>query len=203
MIKLFIRDDIRKLNKFKRVYVLASGGKDSTFTALNLWQLRNWIKTDVILFFEDTGNNTKEARATIKQLGEETFQLQFLTSKDYISKKPLKLVIESFSRIPQAKQLLLEGKYSKKVFPCCYALKEGPFLQWLKKDDHNEDCFILSIGISDAWWRRKWLLNLRRQQKRFHFNSQKQVWYYYPLRDIRKSVIKTFLSKEKLFWNTE
>ena len=73
-------------------------------------------------------------------------------------------------------------------------------MDWLKKDDHMNDVFILSIKLGDSWRRRKWLLDLIENQEKFWFNRQKQVWYYYPLRDTTTKDLDWLLTKEK-FWN--
>ena len=214
----FTREEFRRLNKFNRIYVLVSGGRDSTYVTLKLYSLRFWIKKPVYLLWGDTGNSMAQNRQIMKELSLKTgWELIVIentlngsvsnndrkrTKRKKKNKSSMKLVIDSMKQLPKAKRLLEEGKYSKKVFPCCYQLKEKPFMNWLKREDHSNDVFIVGIKLGDGWQRRRFLLDMIEQQEKFRFNRMKKVWYYYPLRDTITKNVNELLTKEKEFWNT-
>ena len=62
------RKEFRQLNKFKRIYILASGGRDSTYTILKLMEFQYWITKPVTISFTDTGNETTSALVTLEKL---------------------------------------------------------------------------------------------------------------------------------------
>jgi len=209
---MFTRKEIRKLNKFDKIYLLVSGGRDSTFTFLNLWELRNWIKRPVILLHTNTGNRMKEAEQTlalypeqmkIDENSKKSWKRVDLEARKYLPKKPMQIIIDSLKKLDEAKTLLEEGKYSKKVFPCCYWLKKKPFEKWLQLDDHSNDVFILSIKPGDSNQRGFFLNKLRKEKTHFWFNRRHRTWRYYPLRDCKQETVNSFLAINKLFWNTE
>jgi 3'-phosphoadenosine 5'-phosphosulfate sulfotransferase (PAPS reductase)/FAD synthetase len=189
------------MNKFQRIYILVTGGKDSTYVALMLHALRFWIKKPVYLLWGDTGNSMAQNRKIMEGLSEKT-GWELIVIKNTLKHSPMKLVINSMKRLPDAKELLNEGKYSKKVFPCCYWLKEKPFMEWLKKEDHSKDVFVVGIKLGDGWQRRRFLLDMIEAEEKFRFNRMKKVWYYYPLRDTVTHDVEKVLTKEKDFWNT-
>lgn len=201
MVADFTREEIRRLNKFDKVYLLVSGGRDSTYTALKLKEVEFWIKRPIILLFQDTGLNIAPCRKIIEALPRKTgWELE--TIPNTLKSKSMKLVVESMGAMEKAEKQLKEGKYSKKVFKCCYHLKKKPFNEWLKKEDRTNQVFINSIKLGDSWQRRRWLLDLIEEQEKFWFNRQKGTWYYYPLRDTVTKDVDSFLAKEKDFWNT-
>lgn len=112
-------------------------------------------------------------------------------------------ILESFQFMPKAKKLLEEGNFSKKVFPCCWHLKEKPFEKWLKTQKGTNNLVILSIGPSDSTVRRKWLIKLRRERTKFWFNKRRQVWYYYPLRDTLAREVEEYLRKHPRYYDTQ
>lgn len=204
---LFSRKEFRTLNKFKRIYILVSGGLDSTYTVLNMWELRFWIKKPVILLHTDTRLQLAQSVEILRELEDFTaFNWDFeILSRNFIQENvkvlqqnrrsvpkekdlepSMSIVIDSLHRLNQAKKLVKEGKYSKKVFPCCYWLKHKPFYFWLRKENHSRDVFVSSIRGGESQQRQLWLSRLRKYKTKFHFHIKTQVWYYYPLRDLKE-----------------
>jgi 3'-phosphoadenosine 5'-phosphosulfate sulfotransferase (PAPS reductase)/FAD synthetase len=205
---MFTRSEIRELNKFDNIYCLVSGGKDSTFTALNLHNLRKWIKRPVILLHNNTGLRMRKAKKIIRVLDHQLCEkngwfFEQIDAKDYLEKPMMFYVRESIKMIDKALKKKSEGKYSKNMFPCCYWLKERPFEQWLKQQDHKNDVFVLSIKQGDSRQRGLFLSKLRKLKTYYWFNRRRKVTYYYPLRDCKQETVNSYLLQDKLFWDTD
>lgn len=179
-----------------------SGGLDSTYTVLNLYSLKFWLRKPVILLHCDTRNQTKTSLATLEKLKEYiTPEWSFTKYKPTFSgdhkrhrktTSPLFWIIESLKRLDKAKKLLEEGRYTKSVFPCCYRLKHKPFDSWIKKGDFKGSIFVSSIRGGESKQRQLFLARLRKQNTKFYYHKTKELAYYYPLRDINKDTIKNY-----------
>lgn len=212
---VFSRKEFRRLNKFNRIYVLVSGGKDSTYTVLRLKELSSWIKRPVILLHTNTGNRLKSAKITLDSLDQVIAQ-QFsgmsrlfqwsslvLEASAILPQKSMFYIKQSLLRIPEAERLFIKGKYSKKVFPCCYYLKHKPFEIWLRNEDHSNDVFISSIRPGESNQRQLFLAKLRHLKTHFWFHRRTKVWYYYPLRDTGFREVYNYLLQDQKFWTTK
>jgi len=167
--------DFTTLGKFKKIFVLVSGGIDSTYLyemiyplfpektyAVNCWNPYEQSKTLSIL----------------KKLP------NFIEVRPEEQMKYHDILIESFLKIPQAEEARKRGKYHKKIFPCCYYMKHQAF----KKDplfQEQNTVVISGIKYGDGMQRRIWLTQLKNEMKWFH----RHVWgalYCYPFRDYQK-----------------
>lgn len=191
LLKSFL-DEIKERN-FKSIYFLCSGGFDSTYMLLKLYnQFPNCKK--YILY-----NNTTIEIENCKNL---VYLLSFLTNIQLIELKPnceVKEILEtSFLAIKEAKKLYDNHCYHKKVFNCCYYLKIQPMKLYLKKillENSNQMIFLSGIKKNDSKNRRIFLFQLTKKETFIHFNKSKKIWMGYPLRDISQIKIDNFIKK--------
>jgi 3'-phosphoadenosine 5'-phosphosulfate sulfotransferase (PAPS reductase)/FAD synthetase len=208
VVNAFSRDNLRILNRFNRIYVLVSGGKDSTYTVIKLLKNSFLIKSPIILLHNNTTLQKNSAK-TILRIFQGQIEDQYsifyeeILVTDYIDKDTTKIVSESaINEMPKAIKLLEAGKYRKNVFSCCYWLKEKPFEKWLQLEDHSKDLFVLSIKPGDSSQRGLFLARIRKQKTFFWFNRRRRVMYWYPLRDTKQKTVDQVLLQDKLFWQT-
>lgn len=217
----FTRKEFRQLNRFKRIYILASGGRDSTFYILKLMEFQYWLTKPVTILFTDTGNETTSALITLEKLDQaikahnselppsKKWSYLILATKAILPKKPVFYIKKAFMKIPKAKKILLEtpDKYSKKIFPCCYYLKHRVFDLWIREngfqDDPYKGVFASCIRPGESLYRRRWLKDLRDLKKHFWFIQRSKVWYYYPLRDIMVKEVNKHFQQGMEFMDTK
>lgn len=218
---MFTRKEFRRLNKFKRIYILASGGRDSTYAILKLMEFQYWITKPVTILFTDTGNETTSALITLEKLYQavtahnlelppsKKWSHLCLATKAILPKKPVFYIKKAFMKIPKAKQILLEtpDRYSKKIFPCCYYLKHRVFDLWIRENGFQSDpykgVFASCIRPGESLYRRRWLKTLRDKKLHFWFIRRSKVWYYYPLRDIMVRDVNELFLQSKKFLDTK
>ena len=174
---------------FKEVYFSCSGGWDSTYMLLNLYDLIDAPKKFIL--FNNTTLNKKECKETLYKLSE-------ITGLKVIELKPTcnvrKILKESFLRLNEAKKLLKENRYHKKVFRCCYYLKEKPLIEFCKK--LGKDAVVLTgIKKSDSRQRRIFLFKITKDYTYFNFSKRYGVYFGYPLRDTKEKQVESFISK--------
>ena len=175
--------DSLNLGVFKKIFVLVSGGFDSTY----LYEI---IKTK---FHEKVYPvncfNPYEYNNTLKQIQK--------TDKNYIKIEPeayKDIIKESFLKLPKAYKLKKQKRYHKRIFPFCYVLKYKNFLK--DKLFKEEDTVIISgIKKGDGTQRSIWLTQLSQGREPcnqsngeatfFHKHKTGQL-YCYPLRDFTK-----------------
>jgi 3'-phosphoadenosine 5'-phosphosulfate sulfotransferase (PAPS reductase)/FAD synthetase len=104
------------------------------------------------------------------------------------------ILTESFKNIDKAKLLLKNYEFSKKVFKCCYNLKEKPTREFYKSISKDSIVF-LGIKKEDNKNRRIWLLRLEKKNTFIHYNKNKRIFIGYPLRDISNETIVDFINK--------
>jgi len=203
---------MEKINfkNFDKIYVLISGGIDSTY----LYEL----------FKKEHGNkvypvncyNPYETSKTLTLISKDPNFIEIKPDKKYNYGKILK---ESFLKLPEARSLLViqrqyrkminklykEGKieesiykkeigkqyYHKKIFPCCYHIKHKSFLE-NKLFKVPNTVVISGIKRGDGTQRRIWLTQLSKGQEPrnqskgnptfFHKHLGGQL-YCYPFRD--------------------
>jgi 3'-phosphoadenosine 5'-phosphosulfate sulfotransferase (PAPS reductase)/FAD synthetase len=178
-------------------------------------ELKSFITRPVTFIHTDTGNQTTSAILTLAKIDQavqahysgksKKYQWEYtaLAAKAYLEEKPFYYIKKSFLNIPKALELLDKGKYSKKVFPCCYYIKHKPFELWLRKDDHSKDVVISSIRPGESHQRQIFLGTLRKQKTYFNYHRRFKIMYYYPLRDMKGIDVHRALQPGQLFWNTE
>lgn len=209
------RDVWRHINKHHSViYHSVSGGRDSLYALLNMMEEPN-LKVPIVPLFNNTHLNCKSALQTIERINQisqgksitEVRKLITLDSKVYLGRtryfnhRPIDILKESFMNLPQAELLLLEGSYSKRVFPCCYYLKERPLIQFAKTTDEMA-LFTSSIRGGESRNRQKWLANLRNILEYFNFDKKLKRFVFYPLRDTTEKDVNNYLLGTD-FWNTK
>lgn len=209
------RDVWRHINKhFSVIFHSVSGGRDSLYALLNMMEEPN-LKVPIVPLFNNTHLNCKSALRTIQKINRispgksvtEFCKLITLDSKVYLGKtrysnyKPIEILKESFMNLPKAELLLLEGSYSKKVFPCCYFLKERPLIQFAKTTDEMA-LFTRSIRGGESRNRQQYLAKLRSLLEYFNFDQKLKRFVFYPLRDTTEGEVNDYLLGTE-FWDTE
>jgi len=179
-----INFDIKTLKDYKKIYVLVSGGFDSTLLA-------EWISYHYPqkTYFVNCFNPYEKSDV-----------LDFYSGKEnFISIRPKKndklnygiILKESFLRLPEAFERKKLKNYSKKIFKCCYHFKHKHFYQ--AKFMKDEGSVIISgIKRGDGSNRRIWTLQMSRgTNKRNQANGNPTFFhrhntgflYCYPFRD--------------------
>lgn len=177
--------DFNDLSRFDKIFVLVSGGIDSTYLYEMIYPLFP-DKTYAVNCW-----NPYEQSEALKQ---------FQSKPNFIEVRPENLnykevLINAFKKIPEAEEARRRGKYNKKIFPCCYYMKHTAF----KRDPlFKEPNTIVISGIKrgDGTQRRIWLTQLSKGKEPlnhslgtptfFHRHKEGQV-YCYPFRDYTKS----------------
>lgn len=182
----------------KGIFVLASGGRDSSAMALSLadYVREKKIKADIRLLFGDTHLNRSKARQTIIKLEEATgFPLE--TVKYQGDRRVIDILEESFRMIPKAIELLQFGNKSyKTLFLCCDVLKKRPMGLYLKAQDSGRIIQLLGIKDGDLALHRKYRMNQLRDWNTYYRKHKKSgLLYYYPLRDCQETDIARVLMK--------
>ena len=165
--------------KKKKYYFLVSGGRDSTAMVLKA------LDEDLTgtLVYGDTRLNMKQSFDSLKKLESYTgWPLEIVRYEG--EKKPIVVLKESFSKIPQAVEYMKEtGVFKRNMFQCCNILKHKPMIEHAKRQGVNA-CFVLGLKGSDQSitriYRMKQLRELNTYYRRIVKNN---LLYYYPLRD--------------------
>jgi len=177
------------LEKFDKIFVLVSGGIDSTY----LYEMINSLFP----------NKTYAVNCWNPYEQSKTLSI-FQKLSNYIEVRPQsklnykKVLIESFNNIPKAIELRKAGKYHKKVFPCCRFIKHNAF----KKDplfQEKNTVVISGIKAGDGQQRGFWLNDLRKGTKTvkkgfYHLHKEGQ-YYCYPFRDYRERELPNYILK--------
>lgn len=213
------REIYRHINReFSVIYHSLSGGMDSTYSLLRLLEEPN-LKVKIIPLYNNTGLNLKSAKETINKVNNflsisgkiQNFRAEkvriinyddYLEKTRYSNKNALEIVKDSFNYIEKAEKLLEQGKYSKKVFPCCYYLKERPLIQFSKNTSKNA-LFTSSIRPGEGSNRQLTLRKFRIEKRYFNFDKKMKRWRFYPLRDTKFKEVHEYLIKHNIFWDTK
>jgi 3'-phosphoadenosine 5'-phosphosulfate sulfotransferase (PAPS reductase)/FAD synthetase len=184
-------EELKHQPKYENIYILVSGGRDSTYTAYQFFTR----ELPAILLHHNT---TLRLPSAIKTLD----WLKIVTRYPYIETKPecdvKQILKESFLVIDKLKEM---DYYHKKHFKCCYFLKEKPFRKFLRlnPDIRQTSIIISSIRPGEGNKRSYFLNKLRQKGTFFNFNKKFRVMYGYPLRDTKaKDITKYF---KKRHWN--
>jgi 3'-phosphoadenosine 5'-phosphosulfate sulfotransferase (PAPS reductase)/FAD synthetase len=167
-----IKFDLNCLGIFKKIFVLVSGGIDSTY-------LYEKIKK---IFPEKTFPvncyNPYESSITLDQISKDPKFIQIKPKSQYNYGQILR---DAFLQLPQAFKKKKEKKYNKKIFGCCYYIKHKAFLEDpLFKEEGT--VVITGIKAGDGKQRGYWLKDLRKKETYFHKHKGGQL-YCYPFRD--------------------
>jgi 3'-phosphoadenosine 5'-phosphosulfate sulfotransferase (PAPS reductase)/FAD synthetase len=157
----------KKLKQFKKIFVLVSGGIDSTYLYDKIKEIFPKKTYPVNCF------NPYEQSETLDKIAKDPNYIQITPGKDINYKKLLK---KAFLNLPKAYELKRRGRYAKKVFGCCYYIKHKAFL---KDPLFQEDKTVVISGIKagDGTQRALWLSDLR-EGKRDLGTGEKNNYYY-------------------------
>jgi len=179
--------DFTDLNKYSKIYCLVSGGIDSTY-------LLEVIQTfcDPQKVFPVNCWNPYEGSATLTEIEKHPNFIRIVPGIEYNYSEVLK---DAFLALPKARQIRKEGKYTKKVFGCCYILKHKAFMN---NPLFSEPNIVVVSGIkySDGRQRQLWLKSLKTgittskgttilNAPTFYHIHKKGQNYCYPFRDYK------------------
>jgi len=172
--------DFSELERFRKIFILVSGGIDSTY----LYELIKEIYPSKA--FPVNCLNPYETSETLNLISRQPNFISIKPDNFLMAKKKL---IESFLKLPDAFELKRRNKYHKKIFPCCYYLKHKMFLK--NSLFQEPDTVVISgIKFGDGKQRRIWLSLLKRRDVFFHTHKTGQR-YCYPFRDYTRRELPT------------
>jgi hypothetical protein len=195
------RECVDKMNKwwfeelanFEKIYVLVSGGFDSTWLYI---KIREIYLNNII--YPVNCYNPYEWNDTLKRIEKEDPHFIKIYPGNYKD-----IIKKSFLNLPKAYKLKENKKYHKKIFPCCNVLKHKSF----KKDARfltPNSVIVSGIKWGDGKQRRIWLSQLHARDTFFHRHKTGHL-YYYPFRDYTKRELTDDMKNEvwKKYPNTE
>lgn len=162
----------KPLKKFNRIYVLVSGGIDSTFLYEKLKKQYGKKVYPVNCF------NPYEQSETLNIIAQDPNYIQITPNKSYNYGEILKT---AFLKLPEARELKNQKKYNKKIFMCCYFIKHKAFLNNPLFKRKNT-VIVSGIKQGDGQQRFFWLNKLHNNNTFFHRHLNGQL-YCYPFRD--------------------
>ena len=186
--------DINLLKDFKKIYVLVSGGFDSTL-------LYDYIFNK----FPDTtyAVNCFNPYEQSKTLNYFKKLPNFIMVKDPKGRDYKQILIDAFKQLPQAFEKYKLHEYYKKLFGCCYYIKHQTFL---KDKMFKEEGSVVISGIKwgDGRQRRIFLSQMAKGKPKIgtskkvnNYEYIKYLKYVNYKQDKFKDVIPTFLLKRR------
>lgn len=181
------------LKSFKKIYVLVSGGFDSTL----LYEFCNSYYPNET--FAVNCFNPYEQSKTLDYFRSLDNFIQIKPSKKYDYKQILK---DSFKQLPQAFEKYKLHEYYKKLFGCCYYIKHKAFLN--NKMFKEEGTVVISgIKWGDGKQRRIFLSqmakgtfkSLKEKKPTYFLKHKTGQLYCYPYRDFRKFTLPSNVIK--------
>jgi len=175
--------DLHGLNRFEKIYVLVSGGFDSTY----LYEFLRTYFTDRII--PVNCYNPYEFNETLKKISKNDDNMIFIQPDKYKD-----VIKKAFLNLPRARELKKNKKYSKKIFPCCYVLKHKN----IEKDNRfktEKSVIISGIKRRDSRNRFSFLIQMARGtfktlkdgKPNFYLrHKNSKMLYCYPFRDYDK-----------------
>lgn len=190
------------MSKDRKVFFLASGGRDST--ALILEAFRLGIEGEMIC--ANTYYNRRESLATLDDLRDYTGYKLIHAKYKYGEgdDPPGKILRDAFLVLNRMDWVRNKGGsgYRKQLFYCCNKLKHKPMTLYMRQFEKTDIVRVMGIkGGDGSFWRRYWLKQLR-DQGRFWREMHDGYRYYYPLRDCKKKDVN-FILDEHGFANTK
>ncbi|MHA1277128.1 MAG: hypothetical protein ACTSQ8_08075 [Candidatus Helarchaeota archaeon] len=189
--------DFNDLSKFDKIYVLVSGGVDSTYLYEMIYPLFP-DKTFAVNCY-----NPYEQSKTLDIFRKLPNFIQIKSDKKIDYKQVL---ITAFERIPMAIELRKKGKYGKHIFGCCKYIKHNAF----KKDPlfmESNTVVISGIKKGDGQQRMGFLTGLQKaivtskgmkkpENPTFYYRHREGQLYCYPFRDYNKRELPEKIIKE-------
>lgn len=187
--------DFKELNVFNKIYVLVSGGIDSTYLYEIIKQECDNKKIYPVNCFNPLENNE-----TLSIIEKDT---NFIRIKPNLNNNEIhQLMIDCFKKVNYAKSikngrvLTKKGKkarFSKNIFQCCSILKHKMFLNNELFREKNT-CVISGIKLKDGFQRNQFLSSLKDGKTRtkgvkiekyptFYYQHKGGQLYCYPFRD--------------------
>jgi len=161
------------LKDFNKIYVLVSGGFDSTYLYEKIKSLYPEKTYPVNCY------NPYEWNDTLKRIEQNDTNFIKILPGNYKD-----VIKQSFLKLPLAYKLKEQKKYTKNIFSCCRVLKHKQF----KKDPRfiePNTVVVSGIKFGDGKQRRIWLSQLKNKDTFFHKHINGML-YYYPYRDYYK-----------------
>jgi len=125
--------NFKELFGFSKIYVLVSGGFDSTYLYEIIYDLYPHKTYPVNCY------NPYEYNKTVKKITKNDDKMIFIQPGEYKD-----VIKNSFLKLPDAHKLRINREYHKKIFPCCRILKHKSF----KKDNRfREKGSVVISGI--------------------------------------------------------
>jgi 3'-phosphoadenosine 5'-phosphosulfate sulfotransferase (PAPS reductase)/FAD synthetase len=188
-----INFDVKKLKKYRKIFVLVSGGIDSTLLAHYIYShFPNKV------FFINCFNPYEQS-ITLKYFSSKANYMQLSPDSEINYSDILE---KAFLNLNKAFGLVQNGKYSKKVFGCCYYIKHKAFLHNKMFRDFKS-VVVSGIKAGDGKQRRSFLSGLRKRDTFIHRHCKQRhnINYIYPFRDYFKSDLPSYvLNKLQKFY---
>lgn len=187
--------ELEKLSKMEQIFCLVSGGVDSTLLAIFLYTL---FKEKVIFVNNFNPYENSPTLNYFKSLP----NCEVTKSKE--KQDYLKVLRNSFLKLPEAKLLRKKKIYGKWIFECCYHIKHK-FFNSLEKFKRPNTCVVSGIKAGDGRNRRIFLSQMRAGKRTgipsfFLLHKNTNILYVYPYRDFtKKDFNKTIMKFNKTF----
>lgn len=172
-----------RLEQFYKIFVLVSGGIDSTYL---YEKLKKFYKEKV---YPVNCFNPYEQSETLNQIKKDPNFIEIKPDEHYNYGEILR---NAFLKLPKAYELKKKGKYHKHIFECCYYIKHKAFLENLLFKQSNV-IVISGIKAGNGQRRFKFLAQLRKGSK-YISQSKTPNNYYFLTEGLEKS---TFFHKHK------
>jgi len=191
---------VETLDFSKQIFVLSSGGRDSTVMALALssYVREHGIESRISLLFGDTHLNRGHARKTLARLTKET-GFPLVAVKYQGEERVIDILRKSFEMIPKAIERQrfhsTGAKSYKTLFPCCDILKKRPMKEFLRTFGKEDTIQLLGIKMGDNAIHRRYRLRQLRDAGTYYRRQKNGFLYYYPLRDCLEADIEATLQE--------
>ena len=177
----------------KKIFICASGGRDSTAMALALKDYSPSSLGNISLLWENTRVTKLSARKTLERLADYT-GFPLIEVRYEGKEKPIQILKESFKQIPKALEHVELGKKSyKKFFRCCDVLKKQPSKDFISQFEKDEIILFLGFKAGDKALHRVYRMSELRGWDTFYRRKKDGYLYFYPLRDCQEKDIETIL----------
>jgi hypothetical protein len=160
---------MKDLNDFEKIYVLVSGGIDSTYL---YEKIKEFYGEKV--FPVNCYNPYEQSKTLTKIQNNDPNFIEIRPDENYDYGKILK---KAFLQLPKARRQKRNGKYNKKLFGCCRVIKHKAFLS---NDLFKQENSVVVSGIKhgDGSQRAGFLSQLRNGSKYIGTSKTPNNYYY-------------------------
>lgn len=188
MLRNITNFDFTELNKFDKIFVLVSGGIDSTILFEYCLQYCDNEKVYAVNCY-----NPYETSDTLKEISKYP---RFIPIKPIHELDYKEILRKAFLKVPDAIEARKQKKYHKHIFPCCKYIKHDAFKKHPLFKGPNT-VVISGIKPTDGTQRRLWLQYLRTgvpttkgakplsEVPTFYYRHIEGQLYCYPFRDYK------------------